>query len=62
MRKEYPEDEIMVFKRSAGLVPKINDVIQELEDCTVRVELLGVILKFQAETVRSQLLHSLFCC
>ena len=62
MGKEYTDDEIKMFERSAGLVLKIKDVIQELEDCSVSKELLDVLLKLQAETVRSQLLHSLGCC
>jgi len=62
MRKEYMDDEIKMFERSAVLVLKIKDVIQELEDCSVSEELLDVLLKLQAETVRSQLLYSLCCC
>ena len=62
MRKEYTDDEIKMFKRCAGLVFKITDVIQQLEYCSVSEELLNVLLKSQAETVRSQLLHSLGCC
>jgi hypothetical protein len=62
MRKEYMDDEIKMFERSAGLVLKIKDVIQELEDCSVSEELLDVLLKLQAETVHSQLLDSLGCC
>jgi hypothetical protein len=62
MCKEYTHDKIKMFERSAGLVLKIKDVIQELEDCSVNEELLDVLLKLQAETVRLQLLYSLGCC
>jgi len=62
MRKQYMHDEIKMFERSAGLVLKIKDVIQELEDCSVNEELLDVLLKLQPETVGSQLLHSFDCC
>jgi len=62
MRKESTNDEIKMCERSAQLVLKIKDVIEELEDCSISEELLDVLPKLQAETVRSQLLHSLGCC
>jgi len=62
MRKEYTDDEIKTFERRAVMVLKIKDVIQELEDCSVSEELLDVLLQLQAETVRSQLIHSLGRC
>jgi len=52
MCKEYTNDEIKMFNRSAALVLKIKDVIQELEDCSLSEELLDVLLKLQAETIR----------
>jgi len=42
MRKEYTDEKIKMFERSAGWVLKIKDVIQELEDCSVRQECLDV--------------------
>jgi hypothetical protein len=62
MRKEYTDDKIKMFERSAALVLKIKDIIQELEDCSVSKELSDVLLKLHAETVCSQLLYSLGCC
>ena len=62
MRKEYTDDEIKMFERSAGFLLKIKDGIQELEDFSVSEELLHVLLKLQADTLRSQLLDSLSWC
>jgi hypothetical protein len=62
MCTEYTDGEIKMFERSAGLVFKIKDGLQELEDCTVSEELVDVLLKLHAETVRSQLLHFSGCC
>jgi len=62
MCNECTDYEIKMFERSAGFVLKMNNVIQELEDCPVNEVPLDVLLMLQAETVHSQLLHSLDCC
>jgi len=59
--KEYMDEKIKMFEISTGLVLKIKDMIQEREECSVNVELLDMLLKLQAETLPSKLLHSLGC-
>ena len=59
--KEYTDEKIKMFEISTGLVLKFKDIIQEREECSVNVELLDMLLKLQAETLPSKLLHSLGC-